>query len=103
MSSMKKERNDAVALNIKGASLDRSAVQHIVSEICDLPSHGVLVTATTACGGCVLGLCLTQSLEESLSEAEVDPLCALEHFFDNFNTSPSVHNLQISHKRSTIA
>ena len=67
LSSMKRERNDAVALNIEGASLDRSAVQHIVSEIYDLPSHGVLVTATTACGGCVLGLCLTESLEEPLS------------------------------------
>lgn len=46
--SVKRSRNDAIAMNIEGAGRDRPAVQHIVSEIHEIPSHGVLVTTTTA-------------------------------------------------------
>ena len=64
--SVKGLRNDVIALNIEGAGRDRPAVQHILSEIHELPSHRVLVTTTTARDRCVLNLSLTESYEESL-------------------------------------
>ena len=60
MSSVKRLRNNANALNMEGADPARPVVQNVVSEIHESPSNGMLVIATRACDGCVLGLCFTE-------------------------------------------
>ena len=71
MNSVKRLRNNAIALNVKGASPERPVVQNVVSEIFQSPSNGVLVIATRACDGCA---------RNRYSEGYVRPSCTLGHF-----------------------